>query len=110
MAVIRIVVADKTIDIEDIPMSVYAEIEAATGVGWIELLSAPLQKAAASVMLIEAAAKILGVDCPELNPRTFLASFTVDDDTDSRPEAYEGGLPVAGSDGLPLAEGEPQTP
>ena len=108
MPTITINVAGKAIDIEDIPMSVYAEIETATGVGWFTLLVNPLRHAAASVMLIEAAAKILEVDCPPLNPKTFLSTFEVVADADSRPEAYEDGLPVLGEDGSPLAVGGPQ--
>ncbi len=100
---------DKRVDIEDIPMSEYVAIEDATGVGWVALASNPFQvKAAAAVMLIEAAARTIGVDAPVLTPRSVVGAFDLLPTEDSRPE-LEDGLPAPGPDGLPLEESEPPT-
>lgn len=86
-------------DIEDLPLSVYAEIEAETGVTWFNLASAPFRYAKAGEMLIRRCAAVKGVKVDEeITPKSFINYFEVVD---------EPNQPVEWTDGMPdpLSEG-----
>lgn len=81
------------LDIDDVPLSVYVEIETATGTPWYRLVTNPMRFAAAGQELAKACAKQVGVDLPELTPRTFAEVFDVRQDQENRPTEYEEGIP-----------------
>lgn len=106
MAVLRIKVDDASVDVGDLPFSVFVEIEKVTGVRWIDLWNRPQDNAVATVLLIRAAYDAAGKPCPDLTPNK-VAQILVVEAGDETPEAYEGGLPAALPDGSPLEESDP---
>lgn len=91
------------LDIDDVPLSVYAEIEKATDVPWYRLAANPMQHAAAGEQLAKACAKQLGVDLPAMTPKVLVQVFEIVTG-DNRPTEYSEGMPD------PKAEGsEPET-
>lgn len=91
------------LDIDDVPLSAYADIEKATDVPWYRLASNPMQYAAAGEMLAKACAKQLGVDLPSLTPKLLVSLFDVRPG-ENRPTEYDEGMPD------PKAKGsEPET-
>jgi hypothetical protein len=83
----------KSMDPEDLPLTVFADIEDATGVTWYNLGMMPLRYAKAGEMLARECAKVVGVEIPDpLTPKVFSQLFEVTD---------EPNLPVEMSDGMP---------
>jgi hypothetical protein len=103
MAVIKITIDGKSIATEDVPFAVYRDIEQETGIPWTDVWGAPLSNATAGVLFLEAVAQILGVELPPLTPKVIMGICTRDDEAESRPEAYEDGLPAV-FPGIPLEE------
>jgi len=83
---------DKSLDVEDVPLDVYVDIEAKTGVAWYQLTVSPPRHAAAAALLAEACAKQLGVSAPKLTPKTLTSVFELLDET-SRPTEFSDGMP-----------------
>lgn len=80
------------VDIEDVPLGKYADIETKTSVRWFDLQRSPLRHAAAGEMLAKACAEIAGVTLPDpLTPRVFVELFKLIED-DNLP-IYEDGIP-----------------
>jgi hypothetical protein len=89
------------LDIEDIPLEVFASIKDQTGLEWWDVVSNPMRHSRAGELLCRAAAKQAGVECPEIiTPRVLIAAFTVDNDTKNFPDEYTDGIPdpKAGAD------------
>ena len=82
----------KSIGLDDVPLSVYADIEKETGVAWFDLSVSPMRYAAAGAMLAAACAKQLGVELPEMTPRTLVDVFNLRE-SESRPTEWTDGMP-----------------
>lgn len=82
----------KSMDIDDVPLSVYATIEAETKVAWYDLCLSPARHAAAGEQLAKACAQRLGVELPELTPRLLVEVFKFDQE-ESRPTEWSDGMP-----------------
>ena len=81
------------IDIDDISMETYAEIEKATSVAWYRLTQAPGAHAAAGPMLARKCAELLGVTLPDpITPRIMVTLFEVVDEP-NRPSEFSDGMP-----------------
>lgn len=80
------------LDIDDVPLSTYAEIERATGVEWYRLSANPLQFAAAGEALAKACAARLNVELPTLTPRILVDLFDMRVG-ENRPTEYDEGVP-----------------
>lgn len=94
---------DHELDIDDVPLSVYAEIEKAHGVPWYKLTANPMQFAAAGEALAKACATQVGVELPALTPKLLVKLFEVRTG-ENRPTEYDEGMPD------PKAKGsEPET-
>ena len=93
----------KQVDIDDVPLSVYADIEDATKVTWYQLSAAPARYARAAELLAKECAKIVGVTLPPLTPAMLVDVFDLVEEP-NRPVEYTDGMPD------PKAEGsEPGT-
>ena len=88
-------IGDKEVRLDDLPMSVYADIEEASGVPWFDLIDAPARSAKAGPLLIARCAAHLGAEPPEdVTPRSILGFFVlVGDDL---PVEFEDGIPPEG--------------
>lgn len=96
----HVILGEKRVNCDDLPMEVYAAIEKEHGVKWHELLAQPMAYSAAGPALIRAAASHVGVTPPTpITPRVLVDSFTIGDE--DRPIQYD--------DGLPNSEGAPTT-
>ena len=85
--------ADQTLDVDDIPMSVYGEIEAKTKVPWYDLTVSPARHAVASELLAQECAKILGIDdLPVMTPKLLVQVFK-SVKTPNTPAEYSDGMP-----------------
>lgn len=85
--------AGKKLDVDDVPMDVYADIEKTTSVPWYRLAQAPAAQAAAGPLLAKQCAKILGVELPDpITPRVLVSLFDVDD-TPNTPTEFADGVP-----------------
>lgn len=82
----------KSIDIEDLPLSVYADIQKETGTFWAEVGASPFRNPQAALMLIDACSAELGVEVPTVTPKTLVTLFRLDE-TPNRPEQYQDKLP-----------------
>ena len=80
------------VDIDDVPLSVYAEIEKVTTVRWFDLQRSPVRYADAGAMLAKACADIAGVELTTLTPRLFVDVFELVD-AENRPTEYDDGMP-----------------
>lgn len=89
------------VDIDDVPLARYAEIEKATGVEWYRLQRSPLAFAAAGEQLAKVCAEIGGVSLPPLTPRLLVEVFELVD---------EPNLPAEYSDGMPDPKAEGSEP
>jgi hypothetical protein len=95
--------AGARLDVDDIPLDVYAKIHAETGIDWYKVAANPLRDAKAGEMLIRAACGIAGVAVPEqVTPNVLVASFEYVDG-ENRATEYNDGIPD------PKAEDEPET-
>jgi hypothetical protein len=96
---------DKSLDVDDVPLSVFAALEEKHGVAWYNLGSMPMRYAAAGEALARECAKIVGVTLPEvITPKQFVSMFEVTNDP-NLPVEWEDGMPV------PLPEaGDQQIP
>jgi hypothetical protein len=91
------------LDVDDIPLEVYANIHAATGLEWWEVSPSPMRNTKAAQLLFAAACDITGVAAPDpLTPRTLFAGFVIEDG-ENRATDYNDGIPD------PKAEDEPET-
>lgn len=91
------------LDVDDLPLDKYIEIEAATSVPWYELASNPLRYASGGTALAKACAAHLGVELPAITPRLFIDLFDRRAE-ENRPTEYDEGMPD------PKAKGsEPET-
>lgn len=92
---------DQTLDVDDVPMDVYADIQKRTGVEWYQLSARPMAHAAAGQMLARECAQLLGVELPDkLTPKLFVKLFDVVEEP-NLPTEFEEGMPdplVRGSD------------
>lgn len=91
----------KQVSVDDMPLSVYADIEKSTGVAWYDLTTVPPRHAAAAEQLAKACAAHLGVECPDLTPKRLVDVFVIEEAED---------LPTEWTDGMPdpKAEGSGQ--
>lgn len=80
------------VDIEDLPLTVYAEIQKTTGVAWYEVGSQPMKDPGAAIMLADACADAAGVELPTLTPKLLVSLFAFRAD-ENRPEQYVDGVP-----------------
>lgn len=80
------------VDIDDVPLASYAEIEKATGVEWYRLQRSPLLFADAGEMLAKVCAGIAGVTLPPLTPRLLVDVFELVE-AENRPTEYDDGMP-----------------
>lgn len=89
----------------DLPMSLYADVAKAAGVGWYDLYATPAADPVAGPLLVKAVAKHLNVDAPAepMTPKTLFACFRFV----SEEEAEQ--LPTSYRDGLPSPEAAPTT-
>jgi hypothetical protein len=86
--------AGARLDVEDIPLEVYAAIKDQTGLEWWDVIANPMRHSKAGELLFCAAAKQAGVECPEkVTVRALLAGFTVDESVTNLPEEYTDGIP-----------------
>jgi hypothetical protein len=90
------------VDIDDVPLARYAEIEKETGTRWFQLQRSPFQHAAAGEMLAKACADIAGVELPPLTPRLFVDVFELVE-AENRPTEFEEGVPDPKAEGSDLA-------
>jgi hypothetical protein len=91
------------LDVDDIPLEVYAKISAETGLEWWEVAPSPMANTKAAQMLFAAACEIAGVDPPaKLTPKTLFAGFKIEVG-ENRATEYNDGIPD------PKAEAEPET-
>lgn len=94
---------DQSVDIEEVPLAVYGEIEKQTKVPWYDLAASPMRHAVAGELLAKECAKIAGVDLPPLTPRLLVKVFDVVKESNV-PTEFEDGMPD------PKAKGsEPET-
>lgn len=82
----------KSLDIEDLPLDIYIDIESACSIRWYELISNPYRNPKAGKMLAEAAAKHLDVELPPLTPKTLTEVF-VAEVAENRPQSFTDGQP-----------------
>lgn len=82
----------KTVDIDDIPLAIYGEIQKETGIAWYELTTSPVRHAIAGEMLAKECAKVAGVELPPLTPRLLVEVFEVVNESNT-PTEYEDGMP-----------------
>lgn len=80
------------LDIDDLPLDRYVEIEAATGLAWYDLASNPLKSASGGMALAKACADHLGVELPPITPRLFVDLFDMRAG-ENRPTEYSEGVP-----------------
>lgn len=85
-------VEDKAVSVEDVPLSVFAKIEADTGVSWSRLTVCPPAFAAAGEALAKACADLLSVELPTMTPRTITEVFELVDE-ETRPTEHQDGIP-----------------
>lgn len=83
---------DHELDVDDVPLSVYAEIEKSTGVAWYQLTANPMRHAAAGEELAKACAKQLGVELPALTPKLLVKVFEIRQG-ENRPTEFDEGMP-----------------
>lgn len=83
---------DQTVDIDDIPLAVYGEIQNQTGIAWYELTTSPVRHAIAGEMLAKECAKVAGVDLPPLTPRLLVEVFEVVSESNT-PTEFDDGMP-----------------
>jgi hypothetical protein len=95
----------KRLDIDDIPLDDYANIQTETGLQWWQLAPNPLAHAKGGQLLAQAAARICEVTLPDpLTPRLLVEIFKVE--TEATPN-----IATEFTDGIPdpKAEDEPAT-
>jgi hypothetical protein len=85
--------AGARLDVEDVPLEVYAEIKDKTGLEWWQVVSNPMRHAKAGELLAKACAGISGVDIGVVTPKTLVAAFTVDEDAKTMPDEFTDGIP-----------------
>ncbi len=84
---------DQTIDLDDVPLHIYAEIEKTTEVPWWRLTAAPQLSADAGQLLAQKCAELVGVKLPNpLTPRVIVQLFQKVDE-ENRPTEYDDGIP-----------------
>lgn len=90
----------KELDVDDVPMSVYAEIERDAGLPWHVVTRTPMALSQAGPMLAQACAKILDVELPdEITPRVLVTLFEVRDNEVNRPGEFSDGMPDPKAEG-----------
>lgn len=82
----------KTMDVDDVPLEVYDEIQRKTGQAWYQVADAPAAHAGAAIILATKCAEMLDVKLPELTPRTIIGMFQVAEG-ENRPTEYTDGSP-----------------
>jgi hypothetical protein len=95
--------AGARLDVEDVPLDVYAEIFDQTSLDWWQVAVNPMRHTKAAKMLVEACAKHAGVEVGIVTPRVLVAAFTVDEDAKTMPDEFTDGIPD------PKAEDAPAT-
>lgn len=91
------------LDVDDVPLDVYAKIHAETGLEWWEVAPSPMRSAKAAPLLFAACCELTGKTAPEkLTPRILTDSFKVETG-ENRAQEYTDGIPD------PKAEDEPET-
>lgn len=81
------------LDLDDMPLDVYADIEKETGVPWYRLTANPMAHAAAVVVLVKKCAERLGVEPPAtLTPKLLVDMFEVVSEP-NLPTEYNEGIP-----------------
>lgn len=89
------------LDIEDLPMSAYVEVEAETGQKWYEVSGNPYTHAAGAVALMRRVLPLHGVEFPDPFPAKDFVKWFEWEDADS--------LPTGGTTD-PVVEGSPSHP
>lgn len=85
---------DHELDVDDVPMETYADIEKKTGIAWYRLTQAPAAHAAAGPMLAQRCAEMVGVTLPDpITPKVLVDLFDVREDEDNLPSEFEDGMP-----------------
>ncbi len=83
----------KELCIEDLPMSLYKEIEDATEASWKVLVTNPFLHDAGALMLAGKCAERLGVELPDpMTPRVLMGLFVLGPDV--VPDMYSNGVAV----------------
>jgi len=83
----------KSLDVDDVPMSDYADIEKTTSISWYRLTQSPMAHAAAGPMLARRCAEIVGVTLPDpITPKVLVSLFEVIAE-ENRPTEYTDGMP-----------------
>ena len=87
------------LDLDDVPLATYAEIEKTTSVPWYRLSNAPMAYAAAGEMLARKCAEQLGLKLPQpLTPKKMVEIFEVVDEP-NLPTEYTEGIPDPKAEG-----------
>lgn len=81
------------VDLDDVPLETYAEIEKTTSIPWYRLSTAPMAYAAAGALLAKKCAAIVGEKLPEpLTPKVLVQLFEVTSE-ENLPSEYNDGIP-----------------
>jgi hypothetical protein len=92
------------VDLDDVSMETYAEIEKVTSIPWYRLTQSPMAHAAAGPMLARKCAETAGVELPDpITPKILVSLFEV---------SAEPNSPTEFSDGIPdpkAQDSEPET-
>jgi hypothetical protein len=92
------------LDVDDIPLAVFADIKDKTGIEWWQVAANPMRYAGAGELLAKACADITGVKLPEvITAGNFTKLFTVDEAVKNLPDEFNDGIPD------PKAGDEPAT-
>ncbi len=81
------------LDIDDLPLDTYIELEASTSMQWHQLASNPLRTAKGGSALAQACAAHLGIELPPLTPRLLVDLFDMRPNEPNRPTQYQDGVP-----------------
>lgn len=91
----------KELDVDDVPMDVYADIEKKTGIAWYRLTQAPAGHAAAGPLLAQRCADMLEVVLPDpITPKVLVDLFDVREDDVTVPSEFEDGMPDPKAEGI----------
>jgi hypothetical protein len=76
---------DVDVDVEDVPLSVFAEVEKQTGVSWFNAAGRPLQNASVACLLVSLVAEQRSVEAPTLTPKSV---FQIVEFVEEKPEDF----------------------
>lgn len=82
----------KSLDLENLSLDDYIDVEAATGVAWYEIATSPIRNARVAKLIAEKCAAATGVTLPPLTAKSIVGLFTLDREP-NRPDEYQDGMP-----------------